>query len=176
MGNIFDRLGYKPEDINEAIRLAAEAATRVKEAARDDRVCVCGHAAKAHTSESDSDYHKEVARRGGFKCKPSVMVCPCVDFYPVLTSTNVRKFLYKTQEGQNLHALTRGIQACLDGVKAGTIQVDWIEGVRCAVCKRTDGAFIPIAVDMKGNEVDKPSPLNAIIHPECRGIQLGMGA
>lgn len=174
MGNIFDRIGYKPEDVAEAVRLAEEAAVRLKLDSRDSRVCSCGHAARAHTSESDSDFHQMLKDLGRFECKPSAMVCPCNFFDPVLTSTNVRKFIYKTS-GDQLHALTRGIESCRDGVGAGTISLDWLATTRCAVCKGYDGDFIAIAIGRDGVEVAYPSELNAIVHTECRGTQLKMG-
>ena len=179
MGNIFDRVGWTKEEAADIRREVFESKGRIKEERRDPRICACGHAARAHSTESETEYHVEALRRGSPRCKPSRMLCPCDDFYAVLTSTNIRKFISKTrvtETGRRFHALTQGIEACREGVEAGTIEVSWLPTTRCAVCKSHEGSFVAIAIDKDGYEIDTPSNLNAIVHSAqpCRGTQLKM--
>lgn len=170
MVNIFDRLGWTPEDAAESARLAEEARIRIALELRDDRVCACGHAAKAHTSESSSEYHKTLRTIGRFECRPSRMSCPCKSFNPVLRSSNVRKFLYKTVGSAHLHALARGIEASREGVLDGSIEMEWLPDARCFACGEAGGSFMAVAIRPDGTEVPEgeASPGNVIMHSACR--------
>lgn len=101
----------------------------------DNRVCVCGHAAKTHTGyhKPSSEYHTDLENRNLKGCRPGRAMCPCINPTFVLTASNSGMFLRKTSGPGGKHALEQGIGTLLK--KGGTYE--WADDVCCVNCKKT---------------------------------------
>lgn len=158
---MLENWGITPEESREAERKLAE-----EKATRDKRICTCGHPAKAHSSESNSDHHKFLIAAGRGGCRPSKIICPCLKFSPVIESGDTRRFIFKTTGPGPLHALSRGIQSAVDA----KIELNWVEGARCGKCHKTakETALYPIALTLEGKESPVATPINVIFCGSCR--------
>jgi len=132
---------------------------------KDPRICKCGHGAKAHTSESDSEAHAALRASGRFACNPARLRCPCKKFEPVMTTGDVRKFIAKTEGPAELHALARGVLSCWEK----GIAVEWIPGTLCDGCQGQGLLLYPIAIGPGGTESYKPTAINVLLCATCRG-------
>lgn len=159
MTNIFD---LTPE---EAKAILDEVDATRGASARDKRVCICGHSAGAHAEFSRDNARRREAEVGYATCKPSRQNCPCKKFVPVLVASNVRKFMRKTVGGGKLHALGLGV---IESISAGC-EIEWLDaGKICWKCGTTEGVR-PVALEVNGIQVDRPSEHNAILCVECLG-------
>ncbi len=124
-----------------------------KSGGRDKRICVCGHAVSKHTTYA-----------GILTCKPSAMLCPCKKIHPVLTADDTRMFLRKTEGAGAMHALSRGIYACISAGKG----VEWIIELACARCGKNDSKVVPVPVSASGRASDGPTGFDALLCSSCR--------
>lgn len=124
-------------------------------AVSDTRVCLCGHSARAHSSESVSAT-RDTTR---FTCTFGRMVCPCTSFQHVLTATPVRGFSFKTTGPGEAHALKKGIRKA----KSMGSRIDWVGVPACAVCGAVGVDLIPTAVTRAGVVLDRPSAHNILL-------------
>lgn len=154
---VLENWGISDEEVEAAL---AETTQRK----RDNRVCACGHPAKAHTSESDSDYHRTLKAAGRSECRPTRIACPCAKFLPVIIASDVRKFSYKTDGIGPRHALSKGITSA---TKAG-IDLQWAPGVHCARCKLEGVVLYPVSLDRDMKEADRATPINVLLCGPCR--------
>lgn len=119
---------------------------------RDGRVCVCGHPVARHTNVSGLVY-----------CKPTRMECPCKSVRAVLDAADIRPFLRKTSGQGPLHALGRGLQACV----TKEIEVRWLIDMQCDRCK-AKGPVSPVPVTQRGISVNHATGYDALLCRECR--------
>jgi len=127
--------------------------SRKSKAKRDRRVCLCGHGVSKHTTYN-----------GILVCKPSAMTCPCKKINPVLEAEDTRMFLRKTEGAGPMHALSRGIYACLEAGK----KVEWIVALECDRCHATDKRVVPVPVTQNGFSADYATGFDALLCDECR--------
>ena len=126
---------------------------KTKSGGRDRRICVCGHAMTKHTVYS-----------GVVDCKPSALRCPCKKPRPVLEVDDTRVFLRKTEGAGAMHALSRGIYACISAGKG----VEWIIELACARCGKNDSKVVPVPVSASGRASDGPTGFDALLCSSCR--------
>lgn len=120
---------------------------------RDNRICVCGHRMSAHT----------VVAGAGF-CRPTKMECPCKNARPVIEAADTRCFNYKTSGSGGLHALSRGMLACVERGKS----FRWIVPLVCDRCKKDADRLIPCAVSQRGQAMSYATGYDALLCEECR--------
>jgi hypothetical protein len=102
----------------------------------DRRICVCGHSVDRHKNYFVGDGSGVPVLRtnnpdDSFTCKPNAATCNCKKVIPVLSVSNPKYFLKKTDGAGQLHALSRGIRALMkvDGATA-----EWIIDPQCRTC------------------------------------------
>lgn len=134
------------------------------ETKKDPRICKCGHPARSHTTESNNDFHRQLAAAGHFRCNPGRQQCPCKKFEAVMQTSDVRKFIFKTEGPAEQHALARGAMKIWE--KGG--QVDWIPGVSCDRCKTMGVKLTPIPLNGAGEIMTRPSAINVLLCLECK--------
>jgi hypothetical protein len=120
---------------------------------RDNRVCACGHRASAHTVVGGVAY-----------CRPTKLECPCKALKPVLEVQDTRCFNFKTEGSGALHALGRGLLACVKREKA----VRWIVELQCERCGKEAERLIPTAVSQRGQAVAHATGFDALLCEDCR--------
>lgn len=158
--NPLEALGWSKDEID-----AAKASAEAHAPRRDGRVCICGHPAKTHSGEGESDVQKALHAAGRDQCRYGRMKCPCAEFEPVLDSSNVRSFTFKTTGVGPDHALSRGI---MSAVEKGA-EVEW---TITPVCKWPDCQSAPgsrvtvVAVSQYGKRSTSPEPLNGFFCDE----------
>ena len=122
------RFGLTVEEV-----MTADAALQVRNNVRDQRVCICGHPMARHAptdrhiKSTDEDGKETIFTTHTGGCQPSKMSCPCAQERVVLTASDIRPFLRKTQGGGRAHALMRGIAALEE--RGGT--VEWMKEPEC---------------------------------------------
>jgi hypothetical protein len=119
---------------------------------RDGRICICGHPVARHTNVSGLVY-----------CKPTRMECPCKAIRAVVEANDIRPFLRKTSGQGPLHALGRGLQACV--VKE--VEVNWLIEMKCDRCKK-EAPLSPVPVTQRGISVNHATGFDALLCRECR--------
>lgn len=122
-------------------------------AKRDRRVCLCGHGVSKHTTFN-----------GILVCKPSAMMCPCKKINPVLEAEDTRMFLRKTEGAGPMHALSRGLYACIEAGR----KVEWIVPLQCDRCKSKDKRVVPAPVTQNGFSADYATGFDALLCDDCR--------
>jgi hypothetical protein len=163
MSSIFDGLTFTMEEAEQAI----EDGKRKRERS-DPRICVCGHNARSHTSEAvNNPTHASWRAQGKFYCVPGKQECPCKKFVPVLTSSDPRKFIYKTDGPGARHALAKGIAAAQ---KVERIKLQWTEGAVCERCKRSasEVRLTPVALGHDLFESSEPTIYNTLLCDDDR--------
>jgi len=150
--------GFSMEDVKNKIE-------QKQDKSLDRRICKCGHGARSHTSESNTPIHETLKATGRFACFTARMECPCQKFEPVMTTSDVRKFVCKTEGPAEAHALAKG---ALKGWETGAT-VEWIPGVLCDGCKGESLALYPIAIGPGGTESYTPTATNVLLCGTCRG-------
>ena len=120
---------------------------------RDGRICICGHG---------MGFHSFIEARGINKCNAQKQSCPCKKPRPVLITTNVKSFLYKTQGSGGLHALTQGILAA----KSGNYLVEWTAELKCDKCGKED--VVPCPITQNGRVVYEATGYDAFLCRDCR--------
>lgn len=120
---------------------------------RDNRICACGHRMSAHT----------VVGGAGF-CRPTKMECPCKTPRPVIEAADTRCFNYKTNGSGGLHALARGMLACVERSK----RFKWIVPLVCDRCKQEAERLIPSAVSQRGQAMTHATGHDALLCEDCR--------
>lgn len=154
--------GFSMEDVKSQLEIAK---LKRMETKRDPRICKCGHAARGHTSESDSEAHHAFKESGRFACLVGRQYCPCERFEPVMETDDVRQFMFKTEGPAESHALARGAMRAWE---LG-IRVEWIPGTPCDGCQGQGVPLFPIAIAPGGKESYKPTAINVLLCATCRG-------
>lgn len=127
--------------------------TKKAKVKRDRRICLCGHGVSKHTTYN-----------GILTCKPSAMMCPCKKVNPVLEADDTRVFMRKTEGAAAMHALSRGMYACLESGK----EVRWIVDLHCDRCGSTDKRVVPVPVTQNGFAADYATGFDALLCDDCR--------
>ena len=122
---------------------------------RDGRICICGHSMGYHSDPRETFY-------GGSSCSAQKQSCPCKKSRPVLKTNGSKGFLYKTQGGAGLHALTQGIVRAMKDNKT----VEWIEEPKCDRCGKGD--VVPCPVTQNGVIADKATGFDVFLCKDCR--------
>lgn len=152
--------------------MAEAALIKAQRRRRNGGVCICGHAATAHTEfvpEGTSGVH-DAARLTpeGATCAPSKHVCPCTKYQQVLEAKDVRRFRFATTGPGADHALMKGVVAAFQS----EVDLWWDNDVECISCKLgmlTVGAQLaPVAYDKQWFEAKGPTDLNVMICVDCR--------
>ena len=81
-------LGITEEELEAAFQ------RRQTDTGKDGRICVCGHPARCHTSQTNSDsiLHERAREAGEDRCYQTRMSCECRAFYPVIDVSDSRVF------------------------------------------------------------------------------------
>jgi hypothetical protein len=127
-------------------------------------VCICGHAARAHSSNARADnlLHRSFREAGQDRCMPGRMACPCEGYRGVVRADSVRGFLYRTTGAYGSHALSKGIANALGkGLKVEPLGV-W----SCDMCGGLDKVG-PVPVTRAGRESYEPQPKNFLLCAVC---------
>jgi hypothetical protein len=150
------------DDVKSQLEIAK---LRRMETNKDPRICKCGHAARCHTSESDRETHRTLRAVGRFACFVGRQTCPCQKFEPVMTTSDIRKFIFKTEGPAESHALARG---AMKAWELG-VTVEWIPGTSCDMCQGQGLALFPLALGPGGTEAHEPTATNVLLCTTCRG-------
>lgn len=97
----------------------------------DRRICICGHAMDRHKNGQDVPILRSIDPSARFQCKPNVMECDCKNCIPVISVSDTRWFLKKTEGSGELHAFTRGILAIS---KITGHFIEWLIEPQCRLC------------------------------------------
>jgi hypothetical protein len=146
------QIGMSVEELEEAdneLYLSGKAQRR----SRDNRICACGHRVSAHTVVGGAAY-----------CRPTKLECPCKSCKPVIEVQDTRCFNFKTEGSGALHALARGLLAC---VKRGK-SVKWIIELQCERCNRPAEKLVPAAVSQRGQAASVATGYDALLCEDCR--------
>lgn len=149
MSDALSKLGMSLDEVREV----DEKLTKKNKIKRDRRVCLCGHAVSKHTTFN-----------GILVCKPSAMMCPCKKIRPVLEADDTRMFLRKTEGAGAMHALSRGLYACIEAGR----KVEWIVDLACDKCGATDKRVVPVPVTQNGFLADHATGFDALLCDDCR--------
>ena len=144
------QIGMTVEELREAEEELAKVGSKRD---RDSRICVCGHRMSAHT----------VIGGAGF-CRPTKMECPCKTPRPVIEAADTRCFNYKTSGSGGLHALARGMLACVERGKS----FRWTIPLVCDRCKKEAERLIPCAVSQRGQSMSAATGYDALLCEDCR--------
>lgn len=151
MSTAADAFGMLGLDLDDVLEMDSELRTRP--AARDGRICLCGHGMIKH----------EIIA-GIVSCKPSKMHCPCKNARCVLDVEDTRPFLRKTAGGGSMHALSRGLASLVASGKSA----NWTIELVCDRCKEKSGSLLPVPVTQSGIAVVDPTGYDALLCQECR--------
>ncbi|WJZ48440.1 hypothetical protein [Actinomycetia phage DSL-LC01] len=116
------------------------------------QICSCGHPIARHTETHGLVY-----------CKPSRMECSCKRIRPVVVTSNLRRFLRKTEGRGAMHALSRGILECVKRDE----EVEWIVDLVCDRCKKAAERLLPTPVTQAGIAVNYQTGYDALLCPSC---------
>jgi hypothetical protein len=159
--NPFAALGWTDEEFESGEDSMYTASQRLQ---ADNRICACGHPARAHASQGVTQEALILQNAGREQCRYGRMKCPCQDFDALLTSNDVRAFTFKTTgQGKN-HALHKGVQKARKEGK----EISWTK-VECVLCARAGtvaaGAHLqPAAITEQGRIAkDQPAALNGLL-------------
>lgn len=155
--NPFEALGWSEEDAEKV----SEAIKEPSVPRKDPRVCLCGHPARAHSTEGITDLARGFASRGFNHCRFARMKCPCAGFVEIGTSSDVRVFTFKTAGPDKDHALLKGIKKAQD---AGA-EFEWtdLSKTACLKCGATSGARHIVALDSTGHVSPVPEAHNLFL-------------
>lgn len=153
--------GFPLSDVTKAT--AEEKAAAIQRKKEQSQICACGHAARHHTSHSDSDIHQALALSGRFSCMPGRMVCPCQEVVPVAETSDTRNFMHKTTGAGERHAFSKGVAQAIG--KGGTVA--WLPSAACKMCGTVEG-LQPVSLTSSGHELDRPGPMNVLLCGDCR--------
>ena len=139
-----DKFGVKMEDVAEFQRKQDVEG----DVHNDRRICVCGHAMNKHTPNN----------LGAPQCKPNIHYCHCMVGFPVLGTTDRRKFLHVSKGNGSKHALTMGVRRIMETGGGFT----WLKvNYKCYKCG-TDEGLLPVICTLDGYtaSVEKGKILN----------------
>jgi hypothetical protein len=146
--------------------LEAEKAKRTS----DPRICICGHNARSHGSQSVSGMGYDLYQsRGKEMCSAGRQMCPCMQFEAVATCSDVRVFIFKTTGYGNNHALSKGILAAQTRGKDVAPIGEWT----CKACGEgaAEGKTVgPVPIGLSRQEVQRPGEVNMLLCGECLGL------
>lgn len=152
-------LGYSDEEIAAGEAAVIQASEKYE---ADYRVCICGHAARAHASQGRTEDAKALRSMGREQCRIAKVKCPCVNFTPVLTSSQIRLFTFKTTGIRFDHALQKGVKKARDS----GAEIDWLIVPECIACHK-QGVRLTICAVTPGQVVSsKPQPYNVFLCDE----------
>lgn len=123
-------LGLDPE---EAVQIDNRLSSRSQ---RNPFICLCGHPEARHS----------VIGEGTTFCKPSRHECHCEGIQRVLSVSDTRVFVRKSNGYGKDHALTRGIAAAVKK----KIDVEWVDELSCSYCHvpREDSLLTPLMAEI----------------------------
>lgn len=135
---------------------------------RDGRICICGHGAKNHGATAREYFDKplESVPRGSVACSAGRHQCACVQFTPVLETSDTRRFMSKTIGPGADHALARGVNNAL----AAGVSIRWKDGLVCGKCGAA-GRLLPVAIRIGANGpviARETTEHNYLLCSECR--------
>lgn len=145
----------------------------------DRRICMCGHSVDRHKDPNSLDSNGKpmaILRTnnpdGPFMCQPNAMSCLCKKVIPVLSVSNPKYFLKKTDGHGELHALIRGMRG-LSKVEGHTME--WIIEPQCRICGCTGASekIVPATFTVHG-ELKKShgsDGYDAFVCEKCRLAQ-----
>lgn len=160
----FYGLDFTAEDVKQG----AEARKNLRQ--RNGGVCICGHAAGAHSNYAPEGHpdHATAIYNGTSKCIPSRVVCACTEYHEVLIAEDLRQFRHSTKGPGIDHALALGLAASRDKDK----KVEWKSGeLVCFVCHQgpDEGVAVsPVAFLPNGAEANKTTDKNELVCHPCR--------
>jgi len=73
-------------------------------------------------------------------------------------------FLRKTEGAGAMHALSRGLYACIEAGR----KVEWVVDLACDKCGATDKRVVPVPVTQSGYLADYATGFDALLCDECR--------
>lgn len=156
-------LGISDEELEAAFK------RRQTDTGKDGRVCICGHPARCHTSQtnSDSPLHEMARAKGEDHCYQTRMACSCAAFEPVIEVSDSRVFRFKTKGPSLDHALAQGMFAARKKGKT----ITYLDTFKCRGCGTTEN-LRPIAYNVLNGrivgEAMSDTPWNALVCDECR--------
>lgn len=148
----------------------ATAAANRKINQRNGGVCICGHAAGAHSHYAPAGHpdHEAALREGRSTCIPSKIKCDCLEYQQVILAEDLRQFRFSTKGPGIDHALAQGLAASLDKGK----KTEWAPGVlQCVSCKQGPEVGVklsPVAYHPDRSEAYAGTSINVLICQECR--------
>lgn len=164
-------------EVDDVLGLDLESVQRIQKTKkvrgrRDARVCVCGHAGGAHfmlpAGTGLSDDPTDLVK-GATGCQAGKVPCACDHFLWVLTATDVRSFIQKTEGPGEEHALTKGVASSL----ARGVRPEWREGLTCFWCGEPPskvGTLIAIPYNERGGEAKRSTNENRLHCSNCRAL------
>lgn len=144
--------GVLVEDVQRVVDEAGQ--RRASAAARDRKICVCGHPVRSHSGQP-----------GQMLCKPTKMECPCPSVQPVLRVRDTRKFVWVTTGPGASHALALGLAQTI----AKNLEYEWLVELRCFACEEENDLLSPVAVTAGGAVSHHPEKVNGLLCPRCFG-------
>lgn len=151
-----------PDEILRSMGLDPETAERrdaeltINAKTKDRRICLCGHSVGRH----DMALGRPV-------CQVGKLTCACRNLTPVITASDTRPFIRKTEGSAMNHALARGIAAA----RTKDITVERIdEAWYCHKCEARGESvrLTPMAMTRVGAPADFDSGYNAFFCDNCR--------
>lgn len=149
--DILSAMGFDPD---EAERTDKELTINAR--TKDKRICLCGHSVGRHDMEL-----------GRPVCVVGKLACNCRNLQPVLTVTDTRPFIRKTEGSSLNHALARGIAAARKiDVDISFIEESWA----CHKCGVAGEAvrLVPMTVTANGLPANYDTGYNSLLCDDCR--------
>jgi len=158
--SFLDSIPLDPEEVRKSIMQTAE------DRKNNPEICICGHAARAHTShaKSTSAVHATFRNRGEEKCFPLRQMCPCTEFRAVVKTRDTRNFTFKTTGAYNGHALFKGILHSID--KASSVEPIPATGWVCDSCGSTENVG-PVPINSDKMVAEEPTQRNYLLCEAC---------
>lgn len=154
-----------PDDVERVLK-AIEAGAN---GSPNRQVCVCGHAAAAHTdyASARSTTHNTLRDQGQKACTPGNGWCECQNFVWVLSCSDTRLFRHATKGPDEMHALRLGTISARSKHKT----IEFNPDLKCFLCPEGSGKGVrlyPLALTRSGYESRVPTQYNTLLCAEHR--------
>lgn len=128
---------------------------------KDPRICVCGHPARAHSSEGVTADAVEKRKYNQHVCRYARMACPCAKFIEVVKCDDVRLFTFRTSGIDANHALFKGVSRA----KEKDVEFEWsdLSLTACVECGITTGPRHIVALNDRGRVSRDPGAFNVFL-------------
>ena len=129
---------------------------------KDGRLCMCGHLARAHSSQSTRNDQTTLYYRnkGEEHCAYARMSCPCVRFTEAVTVDDPRVGTFKTVGPGPDHALQKAVVKARDQEQNVVFNP---QVLFCAVCKK-EGVHLTVAnLDVHQRVSNRPEGVNVFL-------------